>query len=765
MIVPVVAATGILVRNTADKFTTLTLSASGLPQRSEILDRYGHLLSYVYSVDMPYYSSASNAQAVLYSGLNRQPVSYSQINQNMVNAIVGIEDDRYWQHGAIDLKGTIRAAINDLEHKPVQGGSTIAQQYVKGVLILQAVQAGNNAAVQQAQTDTIGRKLNELRMAVASEHQYSKQDILAGYLNDAFFGSGAWGVEAAAETYFGTTSDKLTLTQAATLAGIVEDPSKYDPIINPATALARRNTVLARMAATHNGITSAQALSAEKAPLGLKLDPAQSGCESSSVGSAGFFCEYVEEVFLRDPAYGATPLARAKLLATGGLQIHTTLDPQDQKAANNAVNYVVPDNSGYYNPGRNGAAEAVVQPGTGQIRAIAEDRPYGSNSSRGQTELDYAVNTPYGGASGVQTGSSSKLFTLITALEQGLPFGYTDTVKYRMTVGGFTNCKGQPAGSPPGQYQLVNASPGDQGTFSLYTGTTQSINTFFARLEQKVGLCNVVRTAVKLGMTRVDGVPLLSNDSNPALGGQKLPADNYPSFTLGEENVSPLSMAAAYATVAARGRYCAPVAIDKITTDTGGSLQVPSAGCHDVISSQVADAVNYILQGVLVNGTAGGMGLSGRAAAGKTGTSNDSNVYGTPFAAFAGYTPTLVGYVSVFYPQSPTSPSHAMGGQNACYRLESGGLTNCGGEMYGASAPASIWHMTFDHANLGPNENFVGVPANSPFNSQGNGQNVVQQKKKKGKGGNGTGPGTGNGNGTGTGPGNGTGTGPGTGTG
>ena len=448
MVVPVVAATGVLVRNEANKFTAVTLSAQGLPQRSEILDRNGHLLAYVYGVDVPYYNSADSASALHYFGWDRQPVGYSQIAPNMVNALVGIEDSRYWVHGAIDLRGTIRAAVNDLQHKPVQGGSTIAQQYVKNVLLLAAEEANNTQAVQAAAADTLSRKLNELRMAVNAEHQQSKQDILAGYLNDAYFGNFAYGVEAAAETYFGTSAAKLSVTQAATLAGIVENPSAYDPVLHPATALQRRNTVLARMAQTNNGLTTAQATADEAKPLGLNYSIPESGCQSSSVGSAGFFCQYVEEVFLHEPAYGKTPMARAKLLSTGGLKIYTTLDPQDQQAANNAVNYVEPGNSGFWNPGRNADTEAVVQPGTGQIMAIAEDRPYGPG--RGQTEINYAVNTAYGGSSGVQTGSSSKLFTLITALKQGTPFGFQLKVPGSTTVTGYTNCQGGPAGVLPG---------------------------------------------------------------------------------------------------------------------------------------------------------------------------------------------------------------------------------------------------------------------------------------------------------------------------
>jgi membrane peptidoglycan carboxypeptidase len=738
-VVPVVAATGVLVRNEADKFTTLSLSAQGLPQRSEILDRNGHLLAYVYGVDVPYYKTTTRASALQYFGWDRQPVSYDQIAPDMVNAVVAIEDSRYWEHGAIDLRGTIRAAVNDIEHKPVQGGSTIAQQYVKNVLLLTAELADNSQAVQAAAADTLNRKLNELRMAVNIEHTQSKQDILAGYLNDAYYGYNAYGIETAAETYFGTTASKLTVTQAATLAGIVENPTQYDPILHPGDALKRRNIVLGRMAATGNGLTEAQAKAAAAKPLGLNVSVPESGCQASSVGSAGFFCQYVEEGFLHDPAYGKTPSDRAKLLATGGLKIYTTLDPQDQQAANNAVNFVEP-RSGYWNPGHNADTEAVIQPGTGQIMAIAENRPYGT--AKGQTEINYAVNTAYGGSSGVQTGSSAKLFTLITALKQGTPFGFQLKVPGSTTVTGYTNCQGGPAGYYQGQagaFNVTNAEgPGSASTQSLYTGTTQSVNVFYAELEQRVGLCNVVHTAVDLGMTRADGTSLLRQD------GSQGSADNIPSFTLGSVNVSPLSMAAAYATVAARGIYCAPVAIGKIVNASGHSLAVPSAGCRRALDSGVADAVNYILQGVLTSGTAANIGgLAGREAAGKTGTSNVEGGGGTPYAAFAGYTPNLVGYVSVFNPVSPTGDT--MVGLSACYRLESGSQV-CPGQMFGANAPGSTWHMTFDHAALGPVTYFVPVSPGSVFYGMGDGQAVIQPKKPKGGNGGGNG-GNGGGNG------------------
>ncbi|HLH82094.1 MAG TPA: transglycosylase domain-containing protein [Trebonia sp.] len=735
MVLPVVAATGILVRNTSDKFTTLSLNTSSLPQRSEIFDRQGHLITYVFGVDL--------GPGMTYTGIDRQPVAYSQISPNMTKAIVAIEDDRYWTHGAIDIKGTLRALVNDLRHQPVQGGSSIAQQYVKGVLVLQGL--GNPAAEQAAIADNLNRKLNELRMAVDIEHTMSKQDILAGYLNDAYFGNGAWGVEAAAETYFGTTAAKLSLVQAATLAGIVENPSEYDPMVNPAMSLERRNTVLARMMQT-KVLSPADEAAALKQKLVLHPGAVQNGCGADIAGDDAFFCDYVIHTILLDKTFGATTEDRARLLATGGLRIYTTLDAKDQSAATRAVNYVVPENSNYYNPGHNVDTEALIQPGTGKVLAIAEDQPYGTG--KGQTEVDYAVNSQYGGSGGVQTGSSSKLFTLITALEQGVPFGFTETVPYSTTVTGYTDCAGQPAGYDPnagaGAWQVVNASPGDKGTFSLYTGTTASINTFYAELEKKVGLCNVVHTAMKLGMTWADGTPLTDKDRTPL--GTLPSADNTPSFTLGAVNVSPLSMAAAYATVASGGIYCKPVAISKVIDASGRSLPVPSAGCHRVLSSEVANAVNYILQGVLTfpGATAVNLGpIPGYQTAGKTGTSNVTNGFGTPYAAFAGYTTNLASFTSVFNPISPTV-KYTMGGMRSCYRLESGGL-DCPGEMYGANAPGSTWHMTFDHANLGRARAFGQVPADSELYSMGNGQNVAQNPPKKGGHGGGNGANGGNG--------------------
>jgi membrane peptidoglycan carboxypeptidase len=745
LVLPLVAATGILVRNTADKFTTLSVNDSSLPERSVIYDRSGNLITYVYGVDL--------GKGMKYTGIDRAPVTFSQISPNMTKSIVAIEDDRFWVHGALDVKGTLRALVNDLEHKPVQGGSTLEQQFVKNVLVLQGLD--DPAAQQAATAQTLSRKLDQLRMAVQIAHTMSKQEILAGYLNDAYYGSGAYGIEAAAETYFHTTAKKLTMLQSATLAGIVENPNEYDPQINPAASIERRNTVLARISQTNPAaLTPAAAAGLEKKKLGLDAGAMQSGCTASRVGADAFFCDYVIHTLLLDSQLGTTTENRAKLLATGGLNVYTTLSPQDQSAATQAVNYVLPATSNTYNPSRNADTEVLVQPGTGDVRAIAEDRPYGTG--KGQTEVDYAVNSQYGGADGVQTGSSSKLFTLITALNQGVPFGFQMTVPGSDVVSGYYNCAGQPTGGTyQGQSNVfdVNNSEGPgTSTYSLYTGTTASINVFYAHLEQKVGLCHVVQTAQALGVTRADGKSLTSWD-----GSTQPPADDLPAFTLGVVNVSPMSMAAAYAVAPAGGTYCKPVVLTKIVNNDGKSLPVPSAGCHRVISTDVANAVDYILQGVLYGGgTAAGLGLPNYQAAGKTGTSNVASGSGTPFAAFGGYTTALTGYVSVFNPVSPTR--YTMTGESACYHSVVFGGQDCPSEMFGADAPANTWHMTFENANLKGSQDFTAVSSASDLWSKGNGQVVVQPAKpKKGKGGGGTG-GTGGGTGGTGGGGGGTGT-------
>jgi membrane peptidoglycan carboxypeptidase len=680
IVIPFAGIAGIAVRDAADTFYSLPVGQLGTaPERSVIYDADGRPITYLYPND-----------------IYRVPVSYNQISPVMRNAIVAIEDNTFYTQGALDPRGTLRALFNNSGGGSLQGASTLAQQYVKNVRVLQA----QNPAEQEAAIgQTLQRKIQDLRVAANIEHEMTPDQLLAAYLNVAFFSEHAWGIEVAAEVYFSKPASKLTLTESAVLAGLVQDPTEYNPVLHPFNAIGRRNTVLVRMAQLHY-ISQATAAAAEKTPLGLHTSaaPIETGCDSPQVKESAFFCDYVEHVLERN-----YPAIWTDINTTGGLAIYTTLNMRDQLAADHAVSYVQPARDPSVNPGGNADTEVLLQPGTGDVRAIAVNRTFGTGP--GQDDIDYAVNSEYGGGIGVQTGSSSKIFTLITALEQGFPFGHQIKVVAPSFVGPYFNCQGTLI---PGA-EFHNAEGPTSGTqiWQMNQATVDSINVYFANLEQQVGLCNVVKTAVKMGMTRADGTSLLSYDHG------LLPADDLPGFTLGEVNVSPMSMAAAYSSVAARGWYCAPRAITKIVNMASGkALKLSQPRCYRDMPAGVADAANYILQGVLTvpGATAYGRGI-GRPAAAKTGTAD-----GGYYAAFSGYTPTLDGYVSVFNPLNPTGAG-AMVGTNACYRDLTG--ENCPGQMYGDNAPGATWEYTFLRADLGPPVGFVYPPAY--FFSEGNG--------------------------------------------
>ncbi len=689
---PIADLAGIATRDAAQTFDALPVPQLGqLPSRSEIVAANGQVIAYYY----PNY-------------IYRVPVTYQQISPSMRDAVVAIEDSRYYQHGAIDIRGTMRALVSDITGGQVQGGSSIAQQYVKNALILTA---SNNEERQAATAEDPARKIVELRIAAAVEHELTLNQLLAAYLNVAYFENEAYGVQVAAERYFSTSAAHLTLTQSALLAGLVQNPALFDPVTNPGAALARRNVVLARMASL-GYVTRVAAAAASRAPLGMHYSPEsiQQGCYSAAAQLSAWFCDYVLAEMRTNLAYRE---AYTDLNSVGGLRIQTTMSLADQRAAQNAVSFMLPAPPSGFNPGQNAAAEVLIQPGTGSIRAIAVDRPYGTSSSRNQDSIDYAADTAQNGGIGVQTGSSSKLFTLITALKQDIPFGFSMSITSPNVVGPYYNCDGQLTG----EFPVTNAEGAGKGTYTLYTATTQSINVFFAELERRVGLCNVVRTAVSMGLHRADGGSLLRSAGKPGTAGYQLPADDLPSFTLGSVDVSPMSMADAYATVAAGGIYCKPVAISQIVDSGGHRLPVESADCHRVISAAVADAATYILRGVLTSGTAKGDGVMRDGAlipeAGKTGTANSFQ-----FAAFGGYTPRLAGYVSMFNPTDPVT--HPMTGNSSCYRSAGGGL-DCPGSVFGANA-GQIWQLTFENADLGNTvAYFTPPPAGSTWFRQGTG--------------------------------------------
>jgi membrane peptidoglycan carboxypeptidase len=659
-----VGMVGVGARNGANWFEAIPgdLRTPPVPQRSVILAADGSKLATFYYE-------------------NRLDVPLNKVAPIMRKAILAIEDSRFYEHGGLDFKATVRALASNLAAGQVtQGGSGITQQYIKNLLV---ETADTDAERRSARATTPARKLRELRYAVAMEKQLTKDQILERYLNIAYFGGGAYGVEAAARHYFGKSAARLSLPEAALLAGIVRYPYAYDPTVNPGLATQRRNTVLQRMSEL-KWIPAETASAAQRARLALHVTSTPNGCVESS---APFFCDYVEREILGNPIFGKTVKARTQLLQRGGLTIRTTLDPRMQRAAQRAVDHYVPPK----NSSHKAAAEALIEPGTGEVKAMVVDRDLGPAEKRGKTWVNFAADSDHGTSIGMQAGSTFKIFTLAAALDQGMPFGHRLMAPDHYTPTGFRDCDGKPVGSTE---SLGNAADGEGGrTFSLVTGTWHSVNTFFLRLEKQVGLCDTVRMAEKLGMRRADGSAL----------------QEYPSFTLGFNTVSPVRLAAAYAAFAGRGEYCEPIVLTKITDALGHDLKVPSAHCHQAIDKGVADAVNHVLRGVLTKGTAAGMGI-GRPAAGKTGT-----VDGFSSAWFAGYTPDMASAVWVGDPRG--GYKHPL--RNLCL----GG--RCFGEVFGADIPAPIWRETMLGALQDvPEHDFHSPPGD--YYSEGSGEDRVQ---------------------------------------
>ncbi|MEU0674529.1 transglycosylase domain-containing protein [Streptomyces sp. NPDC006172] len=602
---PAFGALGLAAKGTVESFDELpaNLKTPPLSQRTSILDAQGKQIATVYSRD-------------------RTVVDLANISPYMQKAIVAIEDSRFYEHGAVDLKGVLRALNKNARSGEVaQGASTLTQQYVKNVFVEEA--GDDPTKVAQAIQQTIGRKIRELKYAIQVEEELGKKKILENYLNITFFGQQAYGVEAASQRYFSKHAKDLTLPESALLAGIVQSPSRYDPVNDEAEATKRRNTVLQRMAEVGD-VSAADAAKAQQAPLGLKVNKPKNGC-ITAVQGASFFCKYVERVFLSDPVFGKTKEERSKVWNQGGLTIRTTLDPQTQKSVQASLKDHV------YKTDKVAAAATMVEPGTGKILGMGQSKPYGY--AKNETEYNYSVNKAMGGSNfGFPTGSTFKPFVAAAALEQGRPVNQAYPAPYEMpypeTV---QTCSGRPwvnDGKP--KYKLENESESEVGPFELKKAMELSVNTYFVQMLADIGMCPVVKMTNALGVVQGNG------DKVP-----EVPS----SMTLGSTGLSPLTMASAYAAFASRGMYCTPIAIESITQTVGGqkkSLAVPKSTCSRAMSEKTADSINTLLSGVTDSGTGRQAGLSGRDNAGKTGTTDERKN-----AWFVGYTPNLSGAVWV----------------------------------------------------------------------------------------------------------------------
>jgi membrane peptidoglycan carboxypeptidase len=584
---------------------------------------------------------------------DRQDVKITEIAPVMLKAIVDSEDTRFYDHHGVDIRGVARALIQGNQDGEQQGASTLTMQYVR-----QATEYSSTSpqAVIDATATTPERKITEMHLAIALEQQLTKQlgsqhaakdEILDRYLNIAPFGHGAYGIFAASQIYFGETPSQLTLPQASLLAGLVKAPSTDDPVSEPKLARDRRNDHVLQAMLTAGDITKAEYDQTITLPLGLNVHEAKNGCTQAVNIKWGYFCDYLERWWDNQPAFGADTPTRQNLLESGGFKIVTSLNVADQAAADAAI----AGQKGAMQGGRKALLVAGVDPTTGHVTVLAANRTYSNDSSHNASNSDKTKaaagikasfpNTTVplltDGLNGYQFGSTFKLFTMIAALEDGLPLSYTVNTVTPYTSNdtwhGPNNCDGL--------YCPTNAASSEHGEKNMWSGFGQSVNTFFVPLEDRMDDGESSGAEKAYNVAKALGIQFPSTYQ---------PGD---SFTLGVTPASPLEMAAAYGTIDNNGIYCAPTPVISITDPTGHPLDVANPQCHQAIDSDIAHAAlsaarcpvgNQISQCGGGNATAGGVESinAGRPLAGKTGT-NDGQKSGsliemTPQSVVAGIT-------------------------------------------------------------------------------------------------------------------------------
>jgi penicillin-binding protein 1A len=635
------------------------------------------------SMSSKMYSADGSELANLHGEINRVPVPLSRIPMSLQEATIAIEDRRFYQHGAIDIRGTVRALLNNLGSGGRQGGSTITQQLAKNLYF-------------HGQSRTVWRKGAEAILAIGLERVSSKDQILETYLNTAYFGRGAYGVQTAARSYFRKDVSKLDLAESAYLAGLIHMPARYDFTTTDApdvqrsrkqAATARRNVVLDAMAANRD-ISRATAARAKAEPIKIHgpRDPRWKHPYFVDAALRELGVLRNQGASAPDPRFdmlGATHSERADAVYRKGLRIYTTLAPKLQRNAEDAIREQLPDGT----LPKLSTALVSVQPGTGFVRALVGGRDYypkGCDDDKDAATSPVCqhakVNLALGnlaGGSGRQPGSSFKPIVLAAALEEGLSL--------RQTVDGspFTYRYGEDQ-----EWKVANYENSAGGTMSIVDATVRSVNAAYARLMIQFlgdgkgtdGSAKVADVARKLGITFPTKDQLKDRcGKNYNRNGACTPADNVPAIALGAKEVSPVQMAGAYATFANDGTYARPTLIAKIVDADGKVIYEAEPDTHRAVSSKTARGVSHALQQVVQRGTGRAAAID-RPVAGKTGTSQEWRD-----AWFDGYIPQLATVTWVGNPVPVQS-----GGR---WTVES--MTPSNGyptRITGGSYPARIWH-------------------------------------------------------------------------
>lgn len=596
------------------KVENVDFDVTSLPQKSTMYARDG-----------------STVIATFYNQ-NRIVVPLKKISKTMQQAVVAREDRRFWTHAGVDVQGVMRAFVQTyLVKGSQQGGSSLTQQYVKNVLLMQAIEDDDSIAQYHATEDTIARKIREMLISVQMEKKYSKAEILQGYLNIAQFGNNLYGVETAAQRYFSVSAADLNVVQSATIAAITKNPSLYDPLVeeNQKESENQRNIVL-KLMLQEGYITQDQYTEAVNTPLKdtLKVQDVNVGCQDT--GDYAYFCDFVVHRIQNSEEFGKTRAERNKLLQEGGLKIVTTLDVEaNSTMMETARNTIPPDD-----PSGMEIAMAAVKPGTGEVLSFGLNRYYDATPAAAndptRTSQNYAVDLADGGGSGWTIGSSWKPINLIAWMEAGhsINDNLQTSTSYPTTDFACSNYSGG-----ADSWNVSNAmGAGTVNPESPFLGLVRSHNTTQASMGAILKLCKVADTATELGY-------------HDAATGETIDKTQVytPSMMIGSVNVSPLTMASIFAVYASNGVQCNPIAISKVTDKDGNDLKVPSANCHQAVDKDIIQTLAYTLNQGTVRPDGAGWSFrlaDGRKSFGKTGTSEDLAVSGGSFipnqiAAFA----------------------------------------------------------------------------------------------------------------------------------
>ncbi|MDR2508763.1 MAG: penicillin-binding protein [Candidatus Ancillula sp.] len=568
------------------------------------IDEYNGVLS---SQTTMYANDNTTVLAKFYAQ-DRIVVPLDMISQNLKNAVIAREDKRFYDHSGLDPMGLARGLFKNYTSggEDTQGGSTITQQYIKNLLIDKALQEDDPISAFHAKEQTLYRKIKEAKFAFEIEAKLTKDQILEGYLNVAPFGPNVYGAESSAQRYFSKPASDLNPNEAAMIAAITKWPVMYDPFTYPDETRKQRNIVLALML-DQGYITQAEYDQDIAIPIEEMLHPSVVPVGCQAAGGAAFFCDYVTNVILNDERYGKTRADRKRFLYQGGLSIYTTLDARYQNVAQRVAAEAIPPDD---QPLMLEDAIVTIEPGTGKVLAMAQNRPYNAaqtDPAAVDTAINYGVGLKEGGSNGFSPGSTIKLITVTNWLKNGhsMNESIAGKVKYPFYTAEFA------CSAPSSPWAPKN----DNGSVSIATPLVafqQSMNVPMAMMGAIDGLCTWTQTAKDLGF-----VDQLKGDITN-------PENIIPPILLGTVNATPLTMAEVYSTIAGGGVHCSPIPIMRIADESGNEYSVPSANCKQVVDKNVADTAFYALKTNVTNGIARQAGIRGREVGAKTGTSEQN---------------------------------------------------------------------------------------------------------------------------------------------